>query len=82
MFLVAAEKQRFEMLLGENPDYYYDILPYAQVLGVSKIWQSKFDRLLYSPSSWFFGDGVNTATYNSINAINNEMYKRRRRKRK
>ena len=80
MFLVAAEKQRFEMLLSENPDYYYDILPYAQVLGVSKIWQGKFDRLLINPSSWFFGEGVSTATYSSINAINNEMYKRRRKR--
>ena len=81
MFLVAAEKERFEMLLEENPDYYYDVLPYAQVLGVSKIWQSKFDRLLINPSSWFFGEGLNAATYSSVNAINNEMYKRRRRKR-
>jgi len=80
MFLVAAEKQRFEMLLEENPDYYYDILPYAQVLGVSKLWQSKFDRLLINPSSWFFGEGLSGATYSSINAINREMYKRRRRK--
>ncbi|MEG2633982.1 MAG: DUF2207 domain-containing protein, partial [Oscillospiraceae bacterium] len=31
-FLMTAEKERLKMLLDENPDYYYDILPYAQVL--------------------------------------------------
>jgi len=82
MFLVAAEKQRLEMLLKENPEYYYNILPYAQVLGASKIWQGKFDRLIISPSSWFMGEGAGPTTYNNINAINIEMYKRRSRPRK
>ena len=79
MFLMAAEKPRLEMLLKENPDYYYNILAYAQVLGVSKIWQRKFDRLAESPSSWLYGAGVDPAAYGRINAMNNRMYKRGRR---
>ena len=31
-------------LLDENPNYFYDILPYAYVLNVSKKWIDKFDK--------------------------------------
>ncbi|MGN1097879.1 MAG: DUF2207 domain-containing protein, partial [Clostridia bacterium] len=33
-FLEKAEKDRIERLVDENPSYYFDILPYAVVLGV------------------------------------------------
>ena len=57
-FLKTAEKGRIEMLLEENPNYYYDILPFAQVLKVTKIWQKKFDGLLTSPPTWCYGTGA------------------------
>lgn len=59
-FLTLAEKPQLEMLLAGNPAYYYDILPYAQTLGVSNIWRSKFDGLLVEPPDWAYGPG----TYN------------------
>lgn len=61
-FLLTAEKSRLEMLLADNPEYFYDILPYAQVLGVSKIWADKFKGLQTSPPSWFRGDNVDPTT--------------------
>jgi len=61
-FLKTAEKSRLEMLLEENPEYYYDILPYAQVLGVSSIWEDKFKGLETPPPAWFYGADVNTTT--------------------
>ncbi len=61
-FLQTAEKNRLEMLLEESPDYYYDILPYAQVLGVSKIWEEKFAGLATEPPAWFYGDDVSGLT--------------------
>ena len=56
IFLTTAERTRLEMLLNQYPDYYYNILPYAQILGVSKIWTRKFDGLLYRPPTWCHGD--------------------------
>lgn len=44
-FLSVAEKDRLEMLLDENPNYYFDVLPYAHALRVSDIWKKKFDHL-------------------------------------
>ena len=65
MFLRTAEKDRLEMLLEQDPDYYYNILPYAQVLGVTKIWEKKFDGMLSQPPSWCYGAGVDTYSFNS-----------------
>ncbi len=67
-FLKTAEKEQLEMLLQENPGYYFDILPYANVLGVSEIWQAKFNGLLIAPSS---DNVVNvmTGSYLMSNAI-------------
>ena len=55
LFLEVAEKDRLEMLLEENPDYYYTILPYTQVLGVSKIWMNKFKNIAIPRSSYMQG---------------------------
>ncbi|MDE7395187.1 MAG: DUF2207 domain-containing protein, partial [Clostridiales bacterium] len=52
-FLQSAEKERLEMLLAENPQYYYDILPYANVLGVSSIWEDKFKNLTVEPPRYY-----------------------------
>ena len=44
-FLVTAELNRLEMLVEENPNYYYDILPFCYVFGITKKMESKFEDL-------------------------------------
>ncbi len=44
-YIEIAEKKQIEMLVEENPNYFYDILPYAYVLGVSKKWIEKFENI-------------------------------------
>lgn len=51
-FIRLAEKDRLEMMLAEDPEYYYNILPYAQVLGVSDIWEEKFKDIKMDPPAW------------------------------
>lgn len=51
-FILYTEKDRLEMLLADNPQLYYNILPYAQVLGVSDIWEKKFEGLTVAPPQW------------------------------
>lgn len=57
-FLRDAEKERLEMLLKDDPQYYYDILPYANVLGVSDIWAEKFEGLSIEPPAYYRGSNV------------------------
>lgn len=42
-FISVAEKDRLEMLVKDDPTVFYDILPYAYVLGVSDTWIKKYN---------------------------------------
>ncbi|MPN46599.1 hypothetical protein SDC9_194190 [bioreactor metagenome] len=52
-FLERAEKQRIERLVQENPTYFYDVLPYAYVLGVSDKWAKNFEGITTRPPDWY-----------------------------
>lgn len=54
-FLETVEKERLEALVMENPTYFYDILPYAYVLGVSDKWISKFEIIAMEKPDWYSG---------------------------
>lgn len=55
MFLETAEKEKLETLVHDNPTYYYDILPYAYVLGVSGEWTNRFTNIALEPPKWYVG---------------------------
>lgn len=59
-FIERAEKDRLEALVQENPSYYYDILPYAYVLGVTDVWAKQFEDLALEEPSWYVGSDVGT----------------------
>lgn len=44
-FIEFTERDKIEFMLKENPELYYHILPYAQVLGVTDAWTNKFKGL-------------------------------------
>lgn len=52
-FLITAEKDKLEALVEENPEYFYEILPYTYVLDVSSKWIKKFETLAMSAPSWY-----------------------------
>ena len=41
-FIEVAKKNELEKLVADNPYYFYDVLPYAHVLGVSRVFAEKF----------------------------------------
>lgn len=55
-FILVTKKDRLEEMLEQNPELFYDVLPYAQVLGVSNIWEEKFREITIRPPSWYEGD--------------------------
>lgn len=55
-FLQTAEKDKLEALVNQNPTYFYDILPYTYVLGISKKWIKKFEGITIPPVEWYGGD--------------------------
>ncbi len=74
-FIKLAQKNELETMLEENPQFYYEILPYAQVLGVSDIWEEKFKDITVQPPNWttnnFARDAFALYTMNRL--INNSM---------
>ena len=52
-FLETAEKKELEMLVAENPSYFYDILPYTYVLGISNKWIKKFESIGIKAPEWY-----------------------------
>lgn len=55
-YLETAEKDTLEALVMQNPTYFYDILPYTYVLGVSDIWISKFETISMQAPRWYDGN--------------------------
>lgn len=51
-FINLAEKDRLNELVQQDPQYFYSILPYAYVLGVSDKWCKKFESINVAPSKW------------------------------
>lgn len=56
-FLETAEKERLETMVEKNPQYFYEILPYAYVLEVSDVWMEKFESIAMEPPRWYRGYG-------------------------
>lgn len=52
-FLETAEKEKLEAMVMQDPTYFYNILPYTYVLGVSDKWIKKFETISMQAPSWY-----------------------------
>ena len=65
-FIKEAEKEKLEMMFESDPAYFYNILPFAVVMGLSDKWSSHFGGLAVEPPSWYRGyqyDHFNTRLF-------------------
>ena len=62
-FLMGADKAKLEELLAQDPQYFYTILPYAGVLGVSEAWNSDFVELEAEAPEWYAGEYTDTVSF-------------------
>ena len=71
-FLETAEKDRLEAMVMQDPSYFYNILPYTYVLGVSDKWIKKFETISLQAPSWYDSPiGFNVVTFGTF--MNNTM---------
>ena len=76
-FITLTEKSRIEMMIQENPSLFYNILPYAYVLGVTDKWAKQFESIALSPPSWYSnerGDIFSSIYFMSLLNHNLRMY--------
>lgn len=52
-FIQTAELSQLEMLVEENPSYYYDVLPYAMSFGLMDGWAKRFESMTVSKPDWY-----------------------------
>jgi hypothetical protein len=66
-FLETAEKEKLEALVMEHPTYFYDILPYTYVLGISNKWIEKFQTITVEAPTWYYGsDTFNVTSFGTF----------------
>jgi uncharacterized membrane protein YgcG len=71
-FINVAEKDRILTLVNENPSYFYSILPFAYVLGVTDKWIKNFEGIAIEPPTWYYGHGMFTPMLFAM-SFNNAM---------
>ena len=52
-FIEESELPRIRVLAAENPEYFYDVLPYASVFGLEEEWAGRFDGMAVPPPVWY-----------------------------
>ena len=82
-FIKTAEYDRLKMLSDEDPEYYFNILPYAYVFGMSTKWADKFANFKIPQPSWYdgaypydpyFGHHIFVYTGNGLNSAVSNYY--------
>ncbi len=63
-FLETVNKEQLEKLVLENPQYFYDILPYTYVLDISDKWISKFENINLQAPDWYYGTSFEYMHFN------------------
>lgn len=76
-FIETAELSQLNTLVEENPDYFYKILPYAYILGLTNKWAKHFENIPLRQPSWYNGS---PSSYNDWNdsfcsAINDTQHR-------
>lgn len=73
-FIEKAELDRLNALAQENPQYFYKILPFAYVMGLSDKWAKKFENIAIEPPMWYNGyRGSVFNTYLFMHTFNNSI---------
>lgn len=66
-FLETAEKPQLESLVEQNPEYFYNILPYTYALGVSDKWMKQFETIALQAPNWYdSSDDFNMHTFGTF----------------
>ncbi|PKM89071.1 MAG: hypothetical protein CVU85_03210 [Firmicutes bacterium HGW-Firmicutes-10] len=73
-FIELAEKDKLEMLVHDDPEYFYKILPYAYVLNVTDTWAKKFESITIQPPQWYVGSGPFNHIF-FVRSLNSSMHR-------
>lgn len=62
-FIETAEKDRLQMLVDQDPEYFYSVLPYAMVFEVTNKWVDQFKDIQVKEVDWYNSTSAGTPSY-------------------
>jgi uncharacterized membrane protein YgcG len=62
-FIETADLAQINMLVNENPEYYYRVLSYAWAFDLTDAWSEKFSGIHLTPPDWY-------SSYTTMNMFN------------
>ena len=71
-YIEVTEKDKMEMMVKDNPEMFYKILPYAYVLGVSKVYMEKFKDVPLEQPKWLTTTN-DVALFTTLLLLNHNM---------
>lgn len=72
-FIRKAEQPRLKMLVDEDPEYFYDILPYAMVFGLTDKWVKLFKDIETRQPKWYCSPTPHMASNALASNINDSI---------
>lgn len=71
-FLETAKLDKLHMLFEENPEYFYDMLPYVMIFGLTEIWDGYMQMISVSGPNWYVSNRPFHAYY-MMNTVNHSF---------
>ena len=66
-FIKTAEGPMLKAMVDENPEYFYEVLPFAMVFGLTDKWYEHFANIKISDPDWYTSDSADSlSSRNSI----------------
>ena len=76
-YIKVCQENELKLLAEQNPQHFYNVMPYAYILGVSKIWINKLNKLM-KDNSGLFEDSYLLGNFvyftNSVNKYSGPTY--------
>ena len=74
-FIEKAEMPMLKAQVDENPSYFYDVLPYAMVFGLTQKWKEQFANIDMPAPDWYecSGSNPNLSSLMVADRLSNQM---------
>lgn len=67
-FIKTAEVPMLKALVDENPEYFYEVLPFAMVFGLTDKWYEHFATIKISDPDWYTSDTADSLSERSVSS--------------
>lgn len=64
-FIKTAEGPKLKAMVDENPEYFYEVLPFAMVFGLTDKWYEHFSNIPVSDPDWYTSDSADSLSTRS-----------------